>query len=139
MRDGWVAYLCDLQADQEILVKITIIGDRPADIYLFKEVNFQTYKRNPKVTFVPFEAKGYEQGALDKVEYSFTAQDTDRYYIVIDNKDWPMGTETEGPVDYTVSIDPQWEVEPTPSISAAVVILAFIAVAAVSIRIRYRD
>jgi hypothetical protein len=108
-------------------------------LYLFEEVHFQTYKNNPQVTFVPFEAQGYEQGATGVFFYSFTASETDRYYIVIDNKDWPMGTETEGPVDYTVSIDPQWEVEPTPSIGAAVVILAFIAVAAVSIRIRYRD
>ncbi|MCK5253152.1 MAG: PKD domain-containing protein, partial [Thermoplasmata archaeon] len=103
MRTGWVAYLCDLKKDEAIKVKVTIIGERPADIYLFSEVHFQTYQRNPQVTFVPFEAKGYKQGATGEFNYEFTPRETDRYYIVIDNKDWPMGTETEGPVDYTVS------------------------------------
>jgi len=144
MRDGWVAYLCDLRADQEIKVKITII-EHPADVYLFKEVNFQTYKRNPKVTFVPFEAKGYEQGAIGGVTYSFTAQDTDRYYIVIDNKDWPMGTETEGPVDYTISIEPKWDIEgdtwwdALPGPTAVIAMGALIAVCAVAVFYRRRD
>ncbi len=145
MRDGWVAYLCDLRADQEIIVKITIIGDRPADVYLFKEVNFQTYQRNPLITFVPFEAKGYEQGAIGDVKYTFKAQDTDRYYIVIDNKDWPMGTETEGPVDYIISIDPNWEIEgdswwdALPGPSAYFAMAALIAVCAVAVFYRRRD
>jgi len=108
MRDGWVAYLCDLRADQEIIVKITIIGDRPADIYLFEEVHFYTYKRNPQVTFVPFRADGFKHNATGVFDYSFTASETDRYYIVIDNKDWPLGTDTEGPVDYNISIDPNY-------------------------------
>ncbi len=111
MSDGWVAYLCDLRADQEIIVRITIIGDRPADIYLFDEVHFHTYKRNPQVTFVPFMADGFKQGATGVFDYSFTASEKDRYYIVIDNKDWPLGTDTEGPVDYTISIDLK---NPTP-------------------------
>ena len=108
-RDGWVAYLCELGKDQKIDVEITIIGDRPADIYLFREVNFQTYKNDPLVTFVPVEAEGSEQGALGEFSYSFTAPDKDRYYIVIDNKNWPLGTATEGPVGYTISIDPEYE------------------------------
>ncbi len=108
MRDGWVAYLCELRADHEITVEITIIGDRPADVYLFDEVNFQTYKRDPQVNFVPFEAEGSEQGALGVFKYSFKASETDRYYIVIDNKDWPTGTEAKGPVDYTISINPEF-------------------------------
>jgi len=139
MRTGWVAYLCDLKKGDAMEVKITIIGDRPADIYLFSEVHFQTYKRNPLVTFVPFEAKGYKQAATGEFVYTFTPRETDRYYIVIDNKDWPLGTETEGPVDYTISIDPLWESDPTPGIGGVVVLLAIIGVAVVSIRTRYRD
>ena len=136
MRTGWVAYLCDLKKDESIKVKVTIIGDRPADVYLFSEVHFQTYKRNPQVTFVPFEAKGYKQGATGDFSYEFTPRETDRYYIVIDNKDWPMGTETEGPVDYTISIDPQWEVEPVPSIPVGLVLVAIMVAAVVVIRRR---
>ena len=150
MRDGWVAYLCDLRAGNEIIVKITIIGDRPADVYLFKEVNFQTYKRNPQVTFVPFEAKGYEQGATGAVSYTFNPQDTDRYYIVIDNKDWPMGTETEGPVDYIISVDPTWVEErekgvwgqikeALPGPGAYMAMAALVAVCAVAVFRRRRE
>jgi PKD repeat protein len=106
MRDGWVAYVFDLLAYQTIRVTITIIGDRPADLYLFEAVHFQTYRNNPLVTFVPFRADGYKQGATGVFDYYFTAVGRDQFYIVIDNKDWPMGTETEGPVDYNISIDP---------------------------------
>ena len=108
MRDGWVAYLCDLRKDQEIVVSITIIGDLPADVYLFNEVDFQTYQDDPQVDHVPLEAEGSKQGILGEFKYSFTPQDTDRYFIVIDNKDWPLGTEALGPVDYTISIKPNW-------------------------------
>ena len=113
-RHGWVAYRCDLKAYDEIFVRITIIGDHPADVYLFKEADFQTYKDNPQVNSVPSEAEGSEQGALGEFKYSFKPRDTDRYYIVIDNKDWPMGTDTEGPVDYTISIKPNWITEGHP-------------------------
>ena len=117
MGGGWVAYLCDLRANQVMIVKITVFGDRPADLYLFEEVHFQTYKRNPEVTFVPFMGDGYKQGATAVFEYSFNASETDRYYIVIDNKDWPMGTETEGPVDYKISVD---LTNPTPVAVASI-------------------
>ncbi len=142
MRTGWVAYLCDLKKGDPMDVKVTIIGDRPADVYLFSEVHFQTYKRNPQATFVPFEAKGYKQGVTGDFSYTFTPRETDRYYIVIDNKDWPLGTDTEGPVDYTVSITPKWEPpsdNPIPALSGAIALLAVIAVAAVAITVRWRD
>jgi PKD repeat protein len=140
MRTGWVAYLCDLKKDEAIKVKVTVIGERPADIYLFSEVHFQTYKRNPQVTFVPFEAKGYQQGLTGEFNYEFTPRETDRYYIVIDNKDWPMGTETEGPVDYTVSIDPQWEVEQPGAIPFLPVVLVLVAIMVAAVVVnRWRD
>ena len=142
MRTGWVAYLCDLRKGDPMEVTVTVIGDRPADVYLFSEVHFQTYKRNPQATFVPFEAKGYKQGVTGEFKYEFTPRETNRYYIVIDNKDWPLGTDTEGPVDYTVRIDPKWEVtedDIIPGLTSAVAFLAIVAVAAVSIYVRYRD
>ena len=113
-RDGWVAYLCDLKKDDIMEVKIDIIGDRPADVYLLKEVDFQTYKRNPQVTSVPSEVKGTKQGVTGYFKYTFQAHETIKYYVVIDNRDWPMGTETVGPVDYTISIDQKWETGPPP-------------------------
>jgi len=139
MRTGWVAYLCDLKKGQEMEVTVTVIGDRPADIYLFREVHFQTYKRNPQVTFVPFEASGYKQGVSGGVafKYSFTPRETDRYYVVIDNKDWPLGTDTEGPVDYTVTIDPKWEVDDSP-IPALPVVLVLVAVMVAAVVVTYR-
>jgi PKD repeat protein len=107
-RDGWVAYRCDLKADYKMVVHVTIIGDRPADVYLFTEDNFQAYREEPPVDHVAFEAGGSEQGVLGEFRYSFEPNATDSYYIVIDNKDWPTGTETEGPADYTISIEPRW-------------------------------
>jgi hypothetical protein len=117
--DGWVAYLCDLRADYEISVEIVIIGDRPADVYLFNEVDFQTYKRNPLAVIMSSEVQGYKTGVTGDFRYTFKAPDTGRYYIVIDNKDLPLGTDSEGPVDYTISIEskapnypprkPQWQ------------------------------
>ncbi len=108
-RAGWVAYLCELEGDQEVVVRVTIIGDRPADIFLFEEVHFMTYKRNPQVTFVPFMADGLKLNATGVFNYSFTASEADRYYIVIDNKDFPLGTDTEGPVDYNIIIESDFQ------------------------------
>jgi len=139
MRTGWVAYLCDLKKGQEMEVEVTVIGDRPADVYLFREVHFQTYKRNPQVTFVPFEAAGYKQGVSGGLpfKYSFTPRETDRYYVVIDNKDWPLGTDTEGPVDYTVTIDPKWEID-DGVIPALPVVMVLIAVMVAAVVVTYR-
>jgi PKD repeat protein len=138
MRDGWVAYMCDLKKGYEMEVKITIIGDRPADVYLLKDVHFQTYKRNPQVTFVPFEAKGYKQGVTGDFKYTYQARESGRFYVVIDNKDWPMGTETEGPVDYTVEFTPKWEIEGTPGPSAVMALAAVGVVALVGVASRRR-
>ncbi len=141
MRDGWVGYLCDLRKGYEMEVTITVIGDRPADVYLLKDVHFQTYKRNPQVTFVPFEAKGYKQGVVGEFKYNYVPRESGRYYIIIDNKDWPMGTETEGPVDYTIKVDPQWEIDDSvPGLSTVASLAAIGAVAAVAVasRRRYR-
>ena len=108
-RDGWIAYLCDLKKADKIGVHIVIIGDRPVDVYLFKHEDFLTYKNGPHMDRVPSEVKGYSMGLTDEFSYLFTAQEADRYYIVIDNRNSPPGTDTEGPVDYGISIDPRWE------------------------------
>ena len=74
--------------------------------------------------------------------YTFKAKDTGRYYIVVDNKDAPQGTETEGPVDYTIEIDPRWEITdvplPGPSFIAALAALGIVAAVAVASRSRRR-
>ena len=139
MRDGWVAYLIDVKKEQEFRVKVTIIGDRPADIYLLKDIHFQTYKRNPQVTFVPFEAQGYKQGATGEYEYLYTPKEGGRYYVIIDNKDWPMGTDTQGPVDYTIEIQPKWEVDEGPlPVPWAALTLGAIAVVSFALAVRRR-
>jgi PKD repeat protein len=146
MRDGWVAYVVDLRKGDKVEVKITVIGDHPADIYLLSEVNFQTYRRNPQVTFVPFEANGYKKGMSQVTDpkgftYTFTPRTGDRYYIVVDNKNWPIGTITQGPVDYTFEVTPKWDIKkpgPLPGASsvAALAALGAVAVAAVAVRRR---
>lgn len=104
-RGGWVAYLCKLRAGQEIIVTITVLGERPVDIYLFREADFLTYKNEPLVDQLPSEVKGFRQNVTDEFMYRFRAPEKGRYYVVIDNKDRPLGTDTEWPVDYTISID----------------------------------
>jgi PKD repeat protein len=140
MRDGWVAYLVDIKKDYEVEVKINIVGDKPADVYLLKDVHFQTYKRNPQVTFVPFEAKGYKQGVTGEFSYTYVARETGRYYIIIDNKDWPMGTPTSGPVDYTISIAPKWDVTDDVFIPAWSVLATLMAIGVAAIAtVRFRN
>ncbi len=147
MRDGWVAYVMDLRKGDEIEVTVRVIGDRPADIYLLNEVNFQTYRKNPQVTFVFFEGDGYKKGLSastapgGEFKYRWTPRTADRYYVVVDNKNWPIGTDTEGPVDYTIKIDPRWEVEtpgPLPGPTTVLAIGAIGAVAAVAVISRRR-
>jgi PKD repeat protein len=143
MRDGWVAYVMDIRKGDKVSVKVTVLGDRPADVYLLNEVNFQTYRKNPQVTFVFFEGDGYKKGLkADAFAYSWTPRTPDRYYVVIDNKDWPIGTDTAGPVDYTISVDPQWEIDqggPLPGASAVMSLAAIGAVAAVAVIVRRRE
>jgi len=105
-RGGWVAYLCEFKTDRGIKVKVTIIGDRPVDIFLFEEEGFQTYMNGPEVDFVRYEVKGTASGVTGEFNYTYRAERAGRYYVVIDNTDWPPGTNAEGPVDYTVSIEP---------------------------------
>ena len=143
MRDGWVAYVMDIRKGDKINVKINVLGDHPADIYLLNEVNFQTYRKNPQVTFVFFEGDGYKKGLKSgEFTYSWTPRSADRYYIVIDNKNWPIGTDTEGPVDYTVWIKANWETGDgtwLPGASTAMTLAAIGAVAAVAVIVRRRE
>ena len=105
-RGGWVAYLCEFKTDRGMKVMFTIIGDRPVDLFLFEEEEFQTYMNEPEVDFLRFEVKGTASGVTGEFNYTYRAERTGRYYVVIDNKNWPPGTNAEGPVDYTVSIEP---------------------------------
>ena len=105
-RGGWVAYMCEFGDNQVIEVDITIIGDRPVDIYLFDYFNFKNYKNNSQLPYVPFEQQGSEQNVTGEFGYSFTAPPGPGiYFIIIDNRDKPNGTYTKGPVDYTISIE----------------------------------
>jgi PKD repeat protein len=113
-RGGWVAYLCDLKADDRVEVKVTVVGDRPADVFLFKEEEFQAYKDGPEVDFVQYVIKGTKTGTIGEFFYHFRAERTERYYVVIDNRDWPQGTDATAPVDYTISITPIHETGPPP-------------------------
>jgi hypothetical protein len=49
-----------------------------------------------------------------------------------------MGTETEGPVDYTVEFTPKWEIEGTPGPSAVMALAAVGVVALVGVASRRR-
>jgi PKD repeat protein len=144
MRDGWVAYVLDLHKGDTVRVTVRVIGDRPADIYLLNEVNFQTYRKNPQVTFVFFEGDGYKKGLSastapgGEFTYEWTPRTADRYYVVIDNKNWPIGTDTEGPVDYTVEMEPKWEPPGGPGATTMMAVGAICAVAAVAVVSRRR-
>jgi hypothetical protein len=103
---GWVAYLCTLNKATFIEVEITAIGDRPVDIFLFREADFHSYKDGPGGGGVPSVAIGTKKNVTGEFAYLFTADSSERFYVVIDNRDWPPGTESEGPVDYYISISP---------------------------------
>lgn len=104
---GWVAYLCELRAGQEITVRFTVIGDHPADLLLLRAADFAAYGNGSMPDAVPTIEVGSQQAVLGQFRYRFKAPGDDRYYIVIDNQDWPEGTPTEGPVDYTISVEPE--------------------------------
>jgi len=112
--DGWVAYLCHLKKGNSIRVTIHVIGDRPVDAYLFRHDDFMTYKNGPIVDSVPSEIRGTKLGFTSEFSYYFTPTTSDRYIIVIDNRDLPPGTDTEGPVDYMIFIDPMWDIGEAP-------------------------
>ncbi len=104
-RGGWVAYLCILRAGQGINVTFTIPGERPADIHLFREADFQTYRDGPSDVDVTSEARGSFQNVTGEVTYRYRAGEGDRYYVVIDNRDRPPSADTWGPVNYTLIIE----------------------------------
>ena len=53
---------------------------------------------------MPSEVRGYKEGVTGEFSYMYKAPETGRYLVVVDNRDHPQGTDTEGPVDYTISI-----------------------------------
>ncbi len=146
-RGGWVAYMCEFGSNQVIEVDITIIGDRPVDVFLFEYFDFQTYKNNPQLLSVPFEQQGSWHNVTGEFGYSFIAPLGLRiYFIVIDNRDRPLGTYTGGPVDYAISIEsrqikeegPNWLEEHYGSVWV-IIGLAAIPIAMVIVLIILRD
>jgi PKD repeat protein len=107
-RDGWVAYMCDLQKGDAIAARVTVIGDRPADVYLFKHDEFILYRQGCLADLASSVPEGTMTNLTGEFSYVFRPPRDDRFYVVIDNIDRPPGTDTEGPVDYTISIDPNW-------------------------------
>ena len=113
-RDGWVAYLCQMNEGHRMEVAINVVGDRPADVFLFREDDFTTYKNEPGANQVPFEAEGTFHNVTGEVGYTYTIPKDGRYYVVVDNRDQPAGTDTRGPVDYRVEITPHPPVRDDP-------------------------
>lgn len=113
-RGGWVAYLCEQRRGDSFEVKVTIIGDRPADVFLLREEEFLAYRGGTGMDPVRFETKGTRSNVTGEFAYEYTARKGDRFYIVIDNRDWPQGTPTEGPIDYCIMVSPVRETGPPP-------------------------
>lgn len=107
-RNGWVAYMCDLEKGDGIDVSVTVLGDRPVDVYLFRHEEFLTYMHEPSDEWFVSRAEMAELGLTGELSYDLFAPATDRYYVVVDNRDLPPGTDTQGPVDYTISIGSRW-------------------------------
>ena len=114
-RGGWVAYMCDFGSNQVIEVDINNGHRFTVDIYLFDYFSFQTYENNPYFDSVHRDEQGSEQNVTGEFGFSFIAPPGPGiYFVVIDNRDRPLGTYTEGPVDYTISIESRQIKEEVP-------------------------
>ncbi|MCK5415185.1 MAG: PKD domain-containing protein [Thermoplasmata archaeon] len=105
-RDGWVAYRCDLEKGDAMRVTVYVIDDRPVDLYLFKHEDFVTYMDGPWNESMDPEV--HKAGLTDELSFDFQARKEGRYYVVIDNRALPP-THMQGPVEYTIYIDPWLE------------------------------
>jgi PKD repeat protein len=126
-RGCWVAYSIDLKAQDQIFIDISIeTGDRGlegevVDILTFDVANFFSYKDKDQSTLPPnsLDTRCFQVGLRGQLHCELTASRAGTLYFVLDNKDRPVLTASEGPVAYRVQSKLPWE--PTSPIDAGLI------------------
>lgn len=109
----WVAYSIELKVDDHLIVDIevkpTLEGD-VADILMFDVQNFLIYKDKPGPTLPPnsLDTRCFRQGLRGAMVCDFTGIKPGTLYIVVDNRDLPVLTDTAGPVEFTLHAKEPW-------------------------------
>jgi PKD repeat protein len=115
-RGCWVAYAIDLKADDQIFVDISIrTGDlglegEALDILTFDVANFFSYKDKDQSTLPPnsLDTRYFQVGLRGQLHCELTAARAGTLYFVLDNRDRPVLTPSEGPVAFRVQAKLPW-------------------------------
>lgn len=109
----WVAYSIEVKAGERVFVdvepKATLEGD-VVDLLMFDVPNFLAYKDRDSATLGAnsVDQRCFEVGLRSLEHCEFTALKSGTFYIVIDNKDRPVLTPTDGPVEYRLYAKMPW-------------------------------
>jgi PKD repeat protein len=109
----WVAYSVELKVGDTIYVDIevkpTLEGD-VADILMFDVQNFLLYKDKPGPVLPQnsLDTRCFKQGLRGAMNCVVPAIKAGTLYIVIDNRDLPVLTDTRGPVEFGLKAREPW-------------------------------
>jgi PKD repeat protein len=116
----WVAYSIELKVSDQVFVDIDIsnaLEGNVLDILMFDVPNFLLYKDQPKPVLPPnsLDTRCFKPGlglTETHLHCEFTGLKAGTLYVVIDNRDLPVLTATNGPVAFTLTAKEPW---PSPS------------------------
>lgn len=123
-RGCWVSYSIDMKAQDQIFLDINILtGDQGLegevlDVLTFDVANFFSYKDKDQSTLPPnsLDTRCFQVGLRGQLHCELTAARAGTIYFVLDNKDRPVLTASEGPVAYRLQAKMPWpapEFDPT--------------------------
>jgi PKD repeat protein len=109
----WVAYSIELKVGDQVFtdieIKTSLEGD-VADILMFDVQNFLLYKDKPSSTLPPNSliTDCFQQGLRGAMHCDIVGVRPGTVYIVIDNRDLPVLTDTKGPVEFSLHAKEPW-------------------------------
>jgi PKD repeat protein len=115
-RGCWVSYSIDMKADDQIFVDINVVTGETAlegmvvDVLTFDVANFFSYKDKDQATLPPnsLDTRCFQVGLVGQLHCELTAARAGTIYFVLDNKDRPVLTDSEGPAAYRVQATMPW-------------------------------
>jgi len=125
------AYSVDMKAGENVHIDIEVkdgLEGKVVDVLAFDVPNFLVYKDKNLPTLPPIIAECFKRELRGAFSCDYLAPRSGTLYIVIDNKDLPVLTPTEGPVQYNVKAVMVWPaVSPIPVEYIPVLVIAAIA------------
>ena len=110
----WVAYSIEMKVGDKLFVDIEVVPSlegEAVDLLMFDVQNFLLYKDKPGPVLPQnsLDTRCFKQGLRGAHSCTIEANRAGTLYIVIDNRDLPVLTETTGPVEFSLRAKEPWQ------------------------------